>query len=131
MELIKGVPITKFCDGRRLPLRERLLLFVQVCRAVQHAHLKGLIHCDIKPSNVLHHHVACEGVLGVHTRGQFAGVRLPEFGRAELVAQVRDPAAVRHLPAFSATTEPGPASPLSTSSMRALYTRSASREAVS
>ncbi len=53
MELVRGVPITEYCDERRLPVRERLLLINQVCRAVQHAHQKGIIHRDIKPSNVL------------------------------------------------------------------------------
>jgi len=53
MELVHGVPITDFCDRSRLPPRARLVLFVQVCRAVQHAHTKGVIHRDIKPSNVL------------------------------------------------------------------------------
>ncbi len=53
MELVKGVPITTFCDERRLPPRERLALFVDVCHAVQHAHQKGIIHRDLKPSNVL------------------------------------------------------------------------------
>jgi tetratricopeptide (TPR) repeat protein/serine/threonine protein kinase len=53
MELVNGVPITKFCDQHRLSPRERLELFVPVCQAVQHAHLKGIIHRDLKPSNVL------------------------------------------------------------------------------
>ncbi len=53
MELVKGIPITRFCDERRLTLRERLELAIPVCQAVQHAHQKGIIHRDIKPSNVL------------------------------------------------------------------------------
>jgi WD40 repeat protein/serine/threonine protein kinase len=53
MELVKGLPITEFCDQNRLTTNERLELFVSVCRAVQHAHHKAIIHRDIKPSNVL------------------------------------------------------------------------------
>jgi tetratricopeptide (TPR) repeat protein len=53
MELVKGIPITKYCDEHRLTPRERLELFVPVCQAMQHAHQKGIIHRDVKPSNVL------------------------------------------------------------------------------
>jgi serine/threonine protein kinase len=53
MERVHGVPITQYCDDQRLPLRQRLELFIPVCQAIQHAHQKGIIHRDIKPSNVL------------------------------------------------------------------------------
>ena len=53
MEYVRGVPITTFCDERRLPLRERLMLFEQVCEAVHHAHQNLVVHRDLKPSNVL------------------------------------------------------------------------------
>ncbi len=53
MELVKGVPITEYCDAQHLSIRQRLEVMAEVCRAVQHAHQKGLIHRDLKPSNVL------------------------------------------------------------------------------
>ena len=53
MELVKGVPITEYCDAKKLTPQQRLELFVPVCQAIQHAHQKGIIHRDIKPSNVM------------------------------------------------------------------------------
>src|SRR5262249_8999431 len=53
MELVKGVPITEYCDAARLAPRERIELLIPVCQAIQHAHQKGILHRDIKPSNVL------------------------------------------------------------------------------
>ena len=53
MEYVPGLPITSYCDKHRLSIRDRLLLFTQVCEGVQHAHQKAIIHRDLKPSNVL------------------------------------------------------------------------------
>src|SRR5206468_9632550 len=72
MELVRGVPITEFCDQNQVPVRERLELFISVCQAVQHAHHKGIIHRDLKPSNVL---------VGVHD-GQ-AAAKVIDFGIAK------------------------------------------------
>src|SRR5262245_53735836 len=76
MELVKGVPITEFCDQNQLPPRDRLNLFVQVCRAVQHAHQKGVIHRDLKPSNVL-----------VSRHDTTAVVKVIDFGVAKALGQ--------------------------------------------
>jgi non-specific serine/threonine protein kinase/serine/threonine-protein kinase len=53
MDLIQGVPVTAYCDRQRLTTGERLELFIAVCQAIQHAHTKGIVHRDVKPSNVL------------------------------------------------------------------------------
>ena len=53
MEYVEGLPITQYCDQKKLPLRDRLRLFIQVCEAVQHAHRKAIIHRDLKPANIL------------------------------------------------------------------------------
>jgi WD40 repeat protein/serine/threonine protein kinase len=53
MELVRGIPITRYCDENRLSTKQRLMLFIVVCQAIQHAHQKGIIHRDIKPSNIL------------------------------------------------------------------------------
>jgi serine/threonine protein kinase len=53
MELVDGLPLSKFCDEARLTTEERLELFVPICQAVQHAHLKGIVHRDLKPANIL------------------------------------------------------------------------------
>jgi WD40 repeat protein/serine/threonine protein kinase len=76
MELVRGVPITQFCDENRLSVRERLELFVPVCQAVQHAHQKGVIHRDLKPSNVL-----------VDLRDGTAVPKIIDFGIAKAVGQ--------------------------------------------
>lgn len=74
MELINGVPITQFCDTCSLSIRERLVLFVTLCEAVQHAHQKGIIHRDLKPGNVL-----------VELQG--GALKVIDFGVARAIAQ--------------------------------------------
>jgi tetratricopeptide (TPR) repeat protein len=76
MELVKGVPVTEFCDQHQLTPRERLELFLQVCGAVQHAHQKGIIHRDLKPSNIL-----------VSRHDTTPVVKVIDFGVAKAVGQ--------------------------------------------
>jgi len=76
MELVRGAPITQFCDDHRLTPRDRLGLFVSVCSAVQHAHQKGIIHRDLKPSNVL-----------VTSHDGAPVVKIIDFGIAKAVGQ--------------------------------------------
>ncbi len=76
MELVRGVPITEFCDKNHTPAEERLKLFVSVCHAIQHAHHKGIIHRDIKPSNVM---VTLDDGIPV--------VKVIDFGVAKAIAQ--------------------------------------------
>jgi serine/threonine protein kinase len=76
MELVKGMPITKFCDQHRLAPRDRLKLFADLCYAVQHAHQKGLIHRDLKPSNIL---------VSVHDTTPM--VKVIDFGVAKAIGQ--------------------------------------------
>jgi WD40 repeat protein/serine/threonine protein kinase len=76
MELVRGIPITDFCDQSHLPVRERLELFLSVCQAVQHAHHKGIIHRDLKPTNVL-----------VTLHDNKAVVKVIDFGIAKATGQ--------------------------------------------
>ena len=76
MELVKGVPITQFCDENRLSNRQRLSLFTDICRAVQHAHQKGVIHRDLKPSNVM---------ATIHNGEPF--IKIIDFGVAKAINQ--------------------------------------------
>ncbi len=76
MEYVKGLSITEHCDRHKLAIEDRLSLFIQVCKAVQHAHQKGIIHRDIKPSNIL-----------VSLQDDQAAPKIIDFGVAKALAQ--------------------------------------------
>ncbi len=108
MELVRGIPITRYCDQHALTVKQRLELFVQVCQAVQHAHQKGIIHRDLKPSNILV--TTHDSERGRHstsppstTRDQPAP-RIIDFGIAKAVqARLTDQAVVTSVGQFVGT----------------------------
>ncbi len=76
MEYVNGIPLTEYCDKRRVRMPERLTLFIRVCDAIQHAHQKGIIHRDLKPTNVL-----------VSEQDGLATPKVIDFGVAKAVSQ--------------------------------------------
>lgn len=98
MEYVDGPPITDYCDRKKLGIRERLKLFMQVCDGVQHAHQKAIIHRDLKPSNILVTEVDGKPV-----------PRIIDFGLAKAVAPVPGETLFTHVGAFLGT--PGYMSP--------------------
>ena len=76
MELVRGVPITDYCDRKKLSLSSRLECFLDVCRAIQHAHLKGIIHRDLKPTNIMV--TECDGK---------SVIKVIDFGVAKAIGQ--------------------------------------------
>jgi len=96
MELVEGEPIDSYCDKLQLPIRQRLELFLTVCNAVQYAHGKSIVHCDIKPSNIL-----------VKRDGK---VKLLDFGIAKMVGEQATSSS--SAPIVKSHCEPPPLTPL-------------------
>lgn len=93
MELVNGQPITRFCDQAGMPIQERLLLFLEVCSAIQHAHQKGIIHRDIKPTNIL-----------IAIQNDKAVAKVIDFGVAKAMQQrLTDKTLVTHFQQFVGT----------------------------
>ena len=100
MEYVPGLPITEYCDQKKLPIRERLELFIRACEGVQHAHQKAVLHRDLKPANIL--------VVEVDGRPM---PRIIDFGLAKMTAPVLDEQTILETQAGSLMGTPGYMSP--------------------
>jgi len=100
MEYVPGLPITDYCDQKKLPIQERLQLFIRACEGVQHAHQKAMLHRDLKPANIL----------VVDVDGQ-PMPRIIDFGLAKMIAPVLDDETILHTQAGSFMGTPGYMSP--------------------
>ena len=87
MEYVPGLPITDYCDQKRLTIRERLELFIKVCEGVQHAHQKAIIHRDLKPANILVVEVDGKPMPRIIDFG-LAKAATPAIGRRGYVTQI-------------------------------------------
>jgi tetratricopeptide (TPR) repeat protein len=105
MELVEGIRITDYCDARRLDLGQRLELFLQVCSAIQHAHQKGVIHLDIKPSNILIAHANSQPL-----------PKVIDFGIASTGEWSEDQSAVSGTPAYMSPEQAAPGRDIDTRS---------------
>jgi serine/threonine protein kinase len=100
MEYVPGLPITEYCDQKKLPIRDRLQLFIRACEGVQHAHQKAVLHRDLKPANIL----------VVEVDGQ-PMPRIIDFGLAKMTAPVLDEQTILQTQAGSLMGTPGYMSP--------------------